>query len=137
MSTSKSLRYLDWCLKETLRLAPPAPIILRQSTKGAEEQLLGGRWRMRAEMPVIINIMALHYSTWDSTSTNLQLDNPRLTYCRSEAVRQRWESWESAFIEAKRSGEMMLQNSAPSAGSGLPPVLQRSYMAHAVVRDRC
>jgi len=53
------LRYLDWCLKETLRLAPPAPGIIRQST---EEQLIGGKWRMPAHMPVIINIMALHYS---------------------------------------------------------------------------
>ena len=56
-----SPRYLDWCLKETLRLAPPAPGIIRQST---EEQLIGGKWRMPAHMPVI-NIMALHYSAWD------------------------------------------------------------------------
>ncbi|CAE7669401.1 ascE [Symbiodinium necroappetens] len=53
------LQYLDWCLKETLRLAPPAPGIVRQST---EEQLIGGKWRMPAQMPVVINIMALHYS---------------------------------------------------------------------------
>ncbi|CAE7217051.1 FUM6, partial [Symbiodinium pilosum] len=53
------LQYLDWCLKETLRLAPPAIGIMRSST---QEQMLGGRWRMPSQMPVIINIMALHYS---------------------------------------------------------------------------
>mmetsp|Transcript_96559 Transcript_96559/g.133892 ORF Transcript_96559/g.133892 Transcript_96559/m.133892 type:complete len:534 (-) Transcript_96559:113-1714(-) len=52
------LQYLDWCIKETLRLMPPASGALRESTS---EQLLG-QWHIPAKVPVVVNTMALHYS---------------------------------------------------------------------------
>ncbi|CAK9001814.1 unnamed protein product [Durusdinium trenchii] len=52
------LQYLDWCIKETLRLMPPGSLLLRTSTR---EQVLGG-WYVPAKVPIIVNILALHYS---------------------------------------------------------------------------
>lgn len=51
--------YLDWCIKETMRLVPPAVGFMRQA-RGP--QLLGKKWRIDAGMPVIVNAMGLHYS---------------------------------------------------------------------------
>merc|ERR1712190_74978 len=37
------LRYLDWCIKETLRMVPPLTVLLR-TARG--EQLLADEWRL-------------------------------------------------------------------------------------------
>jgi len=58
MEHLSKLTYLDWCIKETLRLVPPAAGVLR-AAQG--HQLLGGRWRVAAGEQVIIPTMALHY----------------------------------------------------------------------------
>uniref|UniRef100_A0A7S0FJV0 Cytochrome P450 n=1 Tax=Pyrodinium bahamense TaxID=73915 RepID=A0A7S0FJV0_9DINO len=52
------LQYLDWCIKETLRLVPPAAGFARQANG---DQLLGGRWRIPNGTTVLVNIMCLHY----------------------------------------------------------------------------
>eukprot|EP00435_Cladocopium_sp_Y103_P068298 s670_g31.t1 len=51
--------YLDWCIKETMRLVPPAVGFARQA-RG--DQLLGKKWRIPDGMPVIVNAMGMHYS---------------------------------------------------------------------------
>jgi len=58
------LTYLDWCLKETLRLLPPAGSYQRMSFQ--EDMLLGGRWKVQQYTPIIIDIFALHLDpeTW-------------------------------------------------------------------------
>jgi len=53
------LTYLDRCIRETLRLVPPASAVVR-TAKG--EQLLGGRWRIPDGGQVMVAIMAMHYS---------------------------------------------------------------------------
>jgi len=52
------LQYLDWCIRETLRLVPPAGGVAR-TAKG--DQLLQNRWRIPAGTMVLIGIMAVHY----------------------------------------------------------------------------
>ncbi|CAJ1335055.1 unnamed protein product, partial [Effrenium voratum] len=53
------LQYLDWCIKETLRLMPPAAATIRQSTK---DQLLGSFF-VPKKVTVLVNMVALHYDT--------------------------------------------------------------------------
>merc|ERR1739844_159646 len=52
------LQYLDWCMKEALRLVPPAPAFLRTSNG---DQLLQNQWRLPAGTPVLVSVMAVHY----------------------------------------------------------------------------
>mmetsp|Transcript_79601 Transcript_79601/g.201157 ORF Transcript_79601/g.201157 Transcript_79601/m.201157 type:complete len:428 (-) Transcript_79601:11-1294(-) len=52
------LTYLDWCIKETLRLVSPAAEIVRTAT---HSQVVGGRWRIDKGENVAITVMALHY----------------------------------------------------------------------------
>jgi len=52
------LSYLDWCIKEALRLVPPAAGVVR-TAKG--DQLLQGRWRVPHKAKVLVGIMAVHY----------------------------------------------------------------------------
>jgi len=53
------MHYLDWCIKETMRLVPPAIGFMRQA-RG--DQLLGQKWRVPAGIPVVVNAMGMHYS---------------------------------------------------------------------------
>lgn len=55
-----SLTYLDMCIKETLRLVPPAGAVAR-TAQG--DQLLGGRWRVPDGTVVMVSIMAVHHDT--------------------------------------------------------------------------
>merc|ERR1712039_149056 len=52
------LQYLDWCIKESLRLVPPASAIMR--TANGEQALLN-KWRVPSNSRVLIAIMAVHY----------------------------------------------------------------------------
>jgi len=52
------LHYLDWCIKETLRLVPPAGAVAR-AARG--DQLLQGKWHVPDKSMVMVGIMAVHY----------------------------------------------------------------------------
>lgn len=60
------LTYLDWCIKETLRLFPPAANFQRMAFE--DGLLLGGRWRIPKMGPVVVDVFALHHDedTWGS-----------------------------------------------------------------------
>jgi len=60
------LTYLDWCLKETLRLVPPAGAVRRVALRS--DQVLGGRWKLKKGTPFYIVIWALQNDpeTWGS-----------------------------------------------------------------------
>merc|ERR1712072_704045 len=53
------LQYLDWCIKESMRLVPPAGGVMRTANG---PQVLQGRWKIPAGSPVILGIMAAHYN---------------------------------------------------------------------------
>jgi len=53
------LRYLDWCIKEALRLIPPAATFFRQA-RG--DQLIGGKWRIADGTMILVSIFGLHYN---------------------------------------------------------------------------
>merc|ERR1711959_52705 len=52
------LHYLDWCIKEAMRLVPPAGGVARMANG---DQLLQGKWRIPNGMMCMIGIMAVHY----------------------------------------------------------------------------
>jgi len=52
------LQYLDWCIKEGMRLVPPAVAVARAANG---DQLLSGKWRVPAGSFVMVGIMAVHY----------------------------------------------------------------------------
>merc|ERR1712190_345418 len=58
------LTYLDWCLKETLRLLPPAGSFQRMAFQ--EREVLGGKWTVERRTPILVDIFALHMDpqTW-------------------------------------------------------------------------
>jgi len=58
------LPYLDWCLKETMRLLPPAGSIRKTSLQS--DLVLGGRWKLKKDTPILIAIFALQNDpeTW-------------------------------------------------------------------------
>uniref|UniRef100_A0A7S2L656 Cytochrome P450 n=1 Tax=Zooxanthella nutricula TaxID=1333877 RepID=A0A7S2L656_9DINO len=58
------LTYLDWCMKETLRLLPPAASINRMPL--TEDMLLGGRWKLKRHTFLQLDMFALHMDpqTW-------------------------------------------------------------------------
>jgi len=58
------LTYLDWCLKETLRLLPPAGSFDRMTFQ--DDLMLGGKWKLSATTPISIDVFALHMdpTTW-------------------------------------------------------------------------
>ncbi|CAK9044757.1 Thromboxane-A synthase (TS) (TXA synthase) (TXS) (Cytochrome P450 5A1) (Hydroperoxy icosatetraenoate dehydratase) [Durusdinium trenchii] len=62
--------YLDWCIKETMRLVPPAVGFMRQA-RGP--QLLGKKWRIDAGMPVIVNAAWSSERKWDPKRGHGQL----------------------------------------------------------------
>lgn len=71
------LTYLDWCLKEALRLVPPVASFQRMAFT---DMVLGGRWNVKQGTPILIDIFALHLDpeTW----------GPDAAYF----VPERWES---------------------------------------------
>mmetsp|Transcript_64358 Transcript_64358/g.184810 ORF Transcript_64358/g.184810 Transcript_64358/m.184810 type:complete len:553 (-) Transcript_64358:92-1750(-) len=60
----RELKYLDWCLKETLRLLPPASGFQRMAFQ--EAMMLGGKWKVKKGTPIAVDIFALHMDpqTW-------------------------------------------------------------------------
>mmetsp|Transcript_18641 Transcript_18641/g.46726 ORF Transcript_18641/g.46726 Transcript_18641/m.46726 type:complete len:363 (+) Transcript_18641:2-1090(+) len=52
------LQYLDWCIKEGMRLVPPAGGIVRTANG---DQLLQDKWRIPAGKMCMVGIMAVHY----------------------------------------------------------------------------
>merc|ERR1712190_145901 len=52
------LHYLDWCIKEAMRLVPPAGGVARTANG---DQLLLNKWRIPSGAMVLIGIMAVHY----------------------------------------------------------------------------
>mmetsp|Transcript_20832 Transcript_20832/g.58744 ORF Transcript_20832/g.58744 Transcript_20832/m.58744 type:complete len:547 (-) Transcript_20832:100-1740(-) len=58
------LKYLDWCLKETLRLLPPANGVQRMAFQ--EDIMLGGKWKLEQGMPIQVDMFVLHMDpqTW-------------------------------------------------------------------------
>merc|ERR1719437_151036 len=60
----QDLEYLDWCMKETMRILPPAASYQRMAFD--EDMLLGGKWRLNRWDPVVVDIFALHLDpeTW-------------------------------------------------------------------------
>jgi len=58
------LKYLDWCMKESLRLLPPAGNYQRMAFQ--DDMLLGGRYKVKRDAPVIVDIFTLHMDpeTW-------------------------------------------------------------------------
>ncbi|CAE8642035.1 unnamed protein product [Polarella glacialis] len=57
------LTYLDWCLKETLRLLPPAGSYQRMAF---QDTILGGKWKLKQYTPIWVDVFALHMDpeTW-------------------------------------------------------------------------
>lgn len=53
-----NLHYLDWCIREAMRLVPPAGGIVRTANG---DQLLQNRWRVPANTMCMVGIMAVHY----------------------------------------------------------------------------
>lgn len=53
------LHYLDWCIKEAMRLVPPAGAVARMPV--GNSQLLLNKWRVPEKTMVMVGIMALHY----------------------------------------------------------------------------
>lgn len=58
------LKYLDWCLKETLRLLPPANGFQRMAFQ--EDMTLGSKWKVKRGTPVVVDMFCLHMDpeTW-------------------------------------------------------------------------
>merc|ERR1712050_690525 len=64
------LKYLDWCLKETLRLLPPANGFQRIAFQ--ESLVLGEKWKIEQWTPVLVDIFALHMDpqTWGADAAS-------------------------------------------------------------------
>lgn len=58
------MRYLDWCQRETLRVLPPAGNYKRMAFN--EDLLIGGKWKVPRDTPILVDIFALHLDpvTW-------------------------------------------------------------------------
>merc|ERR1711957_147781 len=53
------MQYLDWCIKESLRLVPPAGGFVRVPNG---DQTLMNKYRLRADTMTMVGIMAVHYN---------------------------------------------------------------------------
>jgi len=53
------LQYLDWCIKEAMRLVPPAGGVLRTANG---PQVLSDKWKVPAGSQIVLGIMAAHYN---------------------------------------------------------------------------
>jgi cytochrome P450 len=64
------LQYLDWCLKETMRLLPPANGFQRMAFQ--ESLVLGEKWKIKQWTPVLVDIFALHMDpqTWGANAAS-------------------------------------------------------------------